>query len=312
MTPPQEDEALPPPPPCYCEAVYDDDGYMVPVSSAVLMEDAGRWSEVRRREGLALMELYRQPTLEWAQGRENIIAARIAHATGSPEIVAVLEERLAAVGVDASGRPHKTPLELRFQILGIGLMEKAPSRVTRDAIAVFHPLGLYSLLTLDPVKPDSSASGPVEPRKEETQLRNFEELLPVMRELGGRILDPHVLRGVLTVLHKLLSARFVTEVSRANEAAEQLAMARSMISAHEYGWTKPGTQWRREKLCTLVNGLRQAEPGNWPLSRVVELLLASAEDWSHPPCPELVERYRDRPNAFEDLLKKDLRRSKRD
>jgi hypothetical protein len=146
---------------------------------------------------------------------------------------------------------------------------------------------------------------------EETQLRSFESLLPVLRDLGSRVIDRRVLVQVLTTLHKLLEARAIVALSRAEENARAQERARSMIPAHELGWTARGVAFRREKLRQLFDGLRTAEPDEWPVSRIAKLILMSDTDWLHPPCPKLFALYKHRQEDLEDLLKKDLKRSRK-
>lgn len=291
-------------PSCYREAKFDAEGHLLPSSREDLLEVAGIHTDLQQGRVVQILEQYRQPTAEWPQGKDHVINERIAHATRSK--TEVLREEQLAVKAD----PKASDLSIEFRLLTAGLMNCPPSAVTRSALAIFHPLGLYSLLAIDP--PPSDASQRTPPRTadvEERQLREYEGLLPVLRREGGRIIDTNVLEMVLTRLHKMLDARVVVSLSKVAQEQRASQYAQSMIAVREHGWTARSIQFRREKLLHLVKGLRDAEPSQWPISRIAALFLASEKDWACPPCPQLVAKYRDRQDKLEDLLKKDLTRS---
>jgi hypothetical protein len=74
-----------------------------------------------------------------------------------------------------------------------------------------------------------------EPKLEEHQLREYIALLPVLREYGGRVIDAHILETVLTTLQKLLEARVIGSLSRAEKKRDEARRHLAMISVRETG-----------------------------------------------------------------------------
>lgn len=295
-------------PACYQEARYDADGHLMPLTAEKLRQTAETRTAQKQEADALFLERYQRPTFAWPNGKGKMINERVARATGT--LPADVLKQLKAFKLDwENADTTSLPIEFQVSLFIAGLMNNPPSEVTRAALAVFHPLGLFSLLSIDPpVFEARRRTQTIEPKIEERQLREYEALIPVLREYGGRVIDAHILETVLTKLQQLLSARVVVSLSQSERECREARRHRDMSAVRETGWTTSAVEYRRSKLTKLAEGLRAAEPKQWPISRVAALLLASEGDWSLSPSPKFLAKYRDRQDALEDLLKKDLAR----
>ena len=299
-------------PACYSPREFDAKGRQLPATDVEMRRVAAARASRAEHSDASLFESYVQPTQRWPGGKAALIEQRVKHATGylSPKLIRAIER----VDTQDEGPDlRKLPVALVFALYTSGLMAKPPSGVTRAALAVFHPLALYSLLSVDPPIEPRSASPPppkVTPAIARRDLRAYRELLPVLRENGGRVLDADLQEQVLSTHEQMLEARVVSSLTEAERRRRAKKRRSDLIPARETGWTTSAVEFRRGKLAKLVDGLRVAEPRAWPLSRIVALLLASSDDWRLPPCPGLVDGYHQRIEALEDLLKKDLARTR--
>jgi hypothetical protein len=296
----------PTPPACYREAEWDSNGFLAPSDPA---EEGSAYFSLRRESGLRGFRVFQKPTTTWSEGKDAIIARRIDEAMGRGAAVEGFTARLEALGLRGASL-DELPFDMGLRFLTFGLMDNEPAEPTRSALAVFHPLGLYSYLTLDPLveKPRAPA---LDANKAVDELRAFESLLPILQTTGSRVVKPQLLRQVLLTLQKLMRARAAVAADAAKEERRRAEESIAMTPLREAGWTAKSVAFRREKIVALVEGLRLAEPDSWPIRRVAQLILAGEKDWSHALCPQLIEKYRHRQDDLEDLIKKDLCRAQR-
>lgn len=298
------------PPRCYREAQFDAAGHLLPNSRAELIAVAEIRAQMAHDDDDTLLAAYQRPTTKWPAGKEITVEERVALATG--QTVDRIVEHALTVNRGAANIDTTTwPIQVQIALLVAGLMDARPSDVTRAALATFHPMGLFSLLALDPPVFEAGRRRSTTPKLEERQFRQYLELLPVLRELGARVIDVCILETVLTRLQQLLEARVIASLTAVNKERRAARRAFDMTALRETGWSTSAVGCRRAKLEKLVGGLRTAEPDSWPISRIAALLIQSESDWSVAPSPVLVDRYRGRQSALEDLIKKDLARCKR-
>lgn len=96
-----------------------------------------------------------------------------------------------------------------------------------------------------------------------------------------------------------------------NECSALRLRCDALIATHEWldarrrAQTGKGAEvaHRQAQLKILAEGLKVDALGGWTLTRIAELILASREDWTIPPCPVYVARWRKRQDSLRAMVK---------
>jgi hypothetical protein len=189
----------------------------------------------------------------------------------------------------------------------VGEMRETASILTRRAVRDFPDLetqfrggvsktaSLWSALTLDlPGMPGVR------------ELRALKERARERREEHNRYVDG--VRGVIAKMDP--DAALVVEheaaVLRYFAVADWQSWREAQTSAEAGG--REAVQRRRSRVRILATHLGVGDEGGWSNIDVARLVLASSNDWTKPPCPNLVDRYGNDESGLADVIRKDLER----